>query len=256
MTGLLTALEQHIETGRYVGLCSGVKLPLLVNCIYRCKFVHKPAGIGALVPERAVRERYSKVYATYIRVRAVLSSDANEYLPLYRLHDVLMIEICDHLNVGDRHNIAAVSRRFRSIALNTSRLWRTIDFLASPSVPLIRTLLKRAGTAPLHIRVTDDQLNAMCPSLPSPKISALSRPLAPPPRPPLPPLSPPAHYPLRRHPPSGTTTPKSTQPSAAIQFDLNWFDPVFRNLTHLCQNFPRSRTIRTYRVCWGPLQTR
>ena len=24
----------------------------------------------------------------------------------------------------------------------------------------------------------------------------------------------------------------------------------------LYQNFPRSRTIRTYRVCWGPLQTR
>ena len=27
-------------------------------------------------------------------------------------------------------------------------------------------------------------------------------------------------------------------------------------LSSTCQNFPRSRTIRTYRVCWGPLQTR
>ena len=256
-----------------------------------------------------MRERYSKIYATYNRIRTALAGDANEYLPLYRLHDVLMIEIWDYLNVGDRHNIVAVSRRFYSIASNTSRLWRFIDFRASPSVPRIGTLLKRAGTAPLNIRVTDDQLNAMCPLLPSPKISALSSPLPPPP---LPPASPPACFPPRRRPPSGTILLKRTRPSvenilraavldvtvsqklqfsfnlgtealrmvmpvlrslrfsvathppitrgastrvtkllfgvhapslrhlAVIRLDINWSDPIFRNLTYLLVRRPKA----------------
>ena len=274
--------------------------------------MHKPAGIEAVVPELLVRERYWKIHATYNRVLTTLASDANEYLPLYRLHDVLMIEIWDYLNIGDRHNIATVSRRFRSIAINTSRLWTLIDFRAPPSVPRIRILLKRAGGAPLHLRVTDDQMNAIHPSLLSPNTPTLSRPLPAPLRPPRPLLSPPAYYPPRLRPSLGLNPLNSIQPSvesvlqaaaldilvsqksqfsfnlgienlpmvmpmlnslrisvatrpfntrsastpvtksllgirapllrhlAVIQLDINWSDPVFRNLTYLLVRRPNA----------------
>ena len=288
------------------------KLPPLLTYTYRCKVVHKPAGIEALVPGPIVRERYSKISASYNRVRIALAGDANEYLPLYRLHDVLMIEIWDYLKVSDRHNIAAVSRRFRSIALNTSRLWRFIDYRASPPVRRIDILLKRAGVAPLHIRVDDRQLNAIRPLLPSPKASVLSWPL-----PPLPPQPPPHTFHPNLHSRPGISlhsrflTPSrqptvenilraavldivlsqnspfslnlgikalpmvmpmlhslrfsvATRPSyirgasvpltksllgvhtpllrhlAVIQFDINWSDPVFRNLTYLLVRRPRA----------------
>jgi hypothetical protein len=224
-------VEQHIERGRYVGFSSGANSSL-VDHIDRCKVVHTPAGIEALVPASIVRERHSKIYGTYNRVRRVLASDSNEYLPFYRLHDDLMVEIWDYLNVCDRHSIAAVSRRFRSIALNTARLWRFINFNGSPCFPRIETLLKRAGVTPLHIRVTDHHLREIRPSLPIP---SLPWPLPPPP-PPLPPpphgfypnLPPPPNFYPYVPPPTGLfypqyppnspipIRPKSLQPSVEI----------------------------------------
>lgn len=280
---------------------------LLVDHIDRCNVVHKPAGIDALVPESIVRERYSKICTAYDRVRATLASDANEYLPLYRLHDVLMIEIWDYLNVDDRHNIAAVSRRFRSIALNNTHLWRFIDFHLSSPVPRISTHLKRVGVAPLHIRVSDHQLNAIRSPFPSTTISSLPRLLPPLLYPRYPGFPPALIYPPT---PRGLkpTRQKSVQPSveniaqaavleiivfqkdqfsfnlgietspvvlpvlrslrlcagnppgaptpvtkslfnvhtpllrhfAVIQLALDWFDPVFRNLTYLLVRKPKA----------------
>jgi hypothetical protein len=168
-----------------------------IDHIDRCKIVHTPMGVEALVPESIVRERYSKVYRTYNRIRGTLASDSNEYLPFYRLPDDLMIEIWDYLNVCDRHSVASVSRRFRSVAVNTARLWRFVNFSGSSCVPRIDTLLKRAGVAPLHIRVTDHQLSAIRPPLPPPSPRAYHLLPPPPPPPPLPPppsLLPPGFY--------------------------------------------------------------
>jgi hypothetical protein len=154
--------------------------PLFADHVDRCKVVHTPVGIEALVPEPMVRERYGKVYAAYNRIRSVLASDCNEYLPFYRLHDDMVVEIWDYLSVVDRHNIAMVSRRFRSIALNTAHLWTFINFDNFRSVPQTRTLLKRAGTAPLHLRVNNNL--------------AVMPPLLSPPFPGLPPTPPPAPF--------------------------------------------------------------
>src|SRR5258706_10497513 len=129
--------------------------PRFVDQVNRCKVVHTPVGIEAFVSESIVRERYGKIYRTYNRIRSALAGDCNEYLPFYRLHDDLMVEIWSYLSILDRHHIAAVSRRFRSIALNTAHLWTFINFGNFPSVPQIDTLLKRAGASPLHIRVND-----------------------------------------------------------------------------------------------------
>jgi len=117
--------------------------------------LHTPVGIKAFVSESIVRERYGKISRTYNRIRSALANDCNEYLPFYRLHDDLMVEILVYLSILDRHHIATVSRRFRSIVLNTAHLWTFINFSNFPSVPQVGTLLKRAGTAPLHIRVND-----------------------------------------------------------------------------------------------------
>ena len=123
--------------------------------VNRCKVVHAPVGIEAFVPESTVRERYAKIDRTYSHIRSALASDCNEYLPFYRLHDDLMVEIWIYLSVLDRHHVAQVSQRFRSVALNTPRLWAFIDFISLPSVLRSDTFLKRAGPAPLHIRVNN-----------------------------------------------------------------------------------------------------
>ena len=97
-----------------------------------------------------------------------------------------MVEIWDYLDICDRNNVAAVSRRFRGLALNTARLWRFINLKGSPSVPRIETLLKRVGVVPLYIRTTDHHLRELRPSLPP---TSLPWPL-----PPAPLLPPPLPY--------------------------------------------------------------
>ena len=101
-----------------------------------------------------------------------------------------MVEIWDYLSVSDRHNVAAVCRRFRSLALNTARLWRFINLEGSLCVPRAETLLKRAGVTPLHIRATDYHLREIRPSLPSTNFPWR---FPSPPPPPLPPPPPPLH---------------------------------------------------------------
>ena len=62
-----------------------------------------------------------------------------------------MIEIWDKLPLDDRIRITEVSRRFRNVALASSKLWRYIKFeRMTPNVKL-RTLLSRAGAASLHL---------------------------------------------------------------------------------------------------------
>ena len=154
LTELLASLEQHVKSGRCVLFCSGPK-PLFAHQLDRCRVVHTPAGIEAFVPESTVQERYEKISCTYHRIRSMLASDLNEYSPIYRLHDHLMVEIWSYLSVLSRHCVTQVSRRFRTIALDTAYLWRYINLTNSSSIPPISTLLKRAGTAPLHICVKD-----------------------------------------------------------------------------------------------------
>jgi hypothetical protein len=139
--------------------------PCLTDHVDRCKVVHTPVGIKAFVSESIVRERYTKVHHTYNRIRRALAGDCNEYLPFYRLHDDMIVEIWSYLNILDRHNAAQVSRRFRSIALNTAHLWTFINFSNLPSVPRSDIVLKRARSAPLHIRV-NSHLRPKPPPLP------------------------------------------------------------------------------------------
>ena len=128
-----------------------------------------------------------KVHHTYNRIRRTLASDCNEYLPFYRLHDDMVVEIWSYLSILDRHSAAQVSRRFRSIALNTAHLWTFINFSNLPSVPRSDIVLERARSAPLHIRV-NSHLRPKPPPLhpvlygypPNPPILSF-RPLPPPP---------------------------------------------------------------------------
>lgn len=185
LTELLAAVEQHVESGRCVLFWSG-SAPRLADDVDRCKVVHTPVGIEAFVSESIVRERYTKVHFTYNRIRRVLASDCNEYLPFYRLHDDMIVEIWGYLNILDRHHAAQVSRRFRSVALNTAHLWTFVNFNNLPSVPRSDTVLERARSAPLHIRV-NSHLRAKSPLLPP----LLYGHPPPPPAIPFKPLSPP-----------------------------------------------------------------
>src|ERR1700749_4449941 len=90
----------------------------------RCQGIHTPLGIEDSGPVATVRARYESVCGVLDRVRSTLAGDINEYLPFYRLHDGLMVEIWDYLAVEDRVTLTAVSRRFRNVALNSAALWR------------------------------------------------------------------------------------------------------------------------------------
>jgi hypothetical protein len=257
--------------------------------------VHTPVGIEAFVSESVVRERYRKVYRTYDRIRRALASDCNEYLPFYRLHDDVMVEIWNYLNVLDRHHAAQVSRRLRSVALNTAHLWTFINFNSFPSVPRSDTVLERAGGAPLHIRVNSHLRGKPHPlppvlyGYPPPPPSVPFKPLAPPPvviasipraavldatvfrKEPYPPrpsfqyqadsrlkledLNMPvpllrslrlsmlpvmtAHLDHIQHASTQVTEPLFSGHTpvlrhlALVQCNINWSDPVFRNLTYL-----------------------
>jgi len=148
-----------------VVLYSGSR-PFFAHPVNRCRVAHTPAGIEASVPEHIVRERYRKIYRTYNRIRSALAGDCNEYLPIYRLHDDLMVEIWRYLGVLDRHHATQVSRRFRGVALDAARLWTFVNFNSLPSVPRCDTSLKRAGAAPLHIRVNNYRGLPPTPTLP------------------------------------------------------------------------------------------
>ena len=102
-----------------------------------------------------MRARYDGVCSVLDRVRSTLAGDLNEYLPFYRLHDGLMVEIWDYLAVADRVTLTAVSRRFRNVAFNSAMLWRFIHVHSGASLKQIETLLERGDQAPLCIYVKE-----------------------------------------------------------------------------------------------------
>lgn len=102
-----------------------------------------------------MRERYDDVCCVLDRVRSALAGDINEYLPFYRLHDGLMVEIWDYLAVEDRVTLTAVSRRFRNVALNSATLWRFIHVHSGMTLKQIETLLARGDQAQLCIYVRE-----------------------------------------------------------------------------------------------------
>jgi hypothetical protein len=122
---------------------------------HRCKVSRSGGNSSAPIPGDVIRDRYSKVCATYDRIRTVLAGDCNEYLPLYRLPDELVVEIWEYLSVRDRLGVSGLSRRFRNIALNAPNLWRYIQIGTPSSSAMLRGLLLRAETAPLHIHIYD-----------------------------------------------------------------------------------------------------
>jgi hypothetical protein len=77
------------------------------------------------------------------------------------------VEILEYLFVCDRHNVAAVSRRLRSLALNTAHLWRYINLDGSLLHPSDQDSPQTCPELlPLHIRATDYHLREIRPSLP------------------------------------------------------------------------------------------
>lgn len=121
----------------------------------RCQVSHTPLGIEASVPVATVRARYESVCGVLDRVRSTLAGDLNEYLPFYRLHDGLMVEIWDYLAVEDRVTLTAVSRRFRNVALNSAIMWRFIHVHSGANLKQIETLLARGDQAQLCIYVKE-----------------------------------------------------------------------------------------------------
>jgi hypothetical protein len=67
-----------------------------------------------------------------------------------------MIEIWDKLPVDDRIRLTMVSRRFRNVALASSKLWRYIKFVWNTPIMKLRELLSRAEDANLHLSGTSD----------------------------------------------------------------------------------------------------
>jgi hypothetical protein len=102
-----------------------------------------------------VRARYDRVCDVLDRVRSTLAGDINEYLPFYRLHDGLMVEIWDYLAVEDRISLTAVSKRLRNVALNSATLWRFIHVHSGVTLKQVETLLARGDQAQLCIYVKE-----------------------------------------------------------------------------------------------------
>jgi len=119
--------------------------------IVRCSFINNPTGVRAFLSELTVRPRLEKIIVTFDTLYSKLASDSNHYTPICRLPDDLLLEIWDHLSLNDRLQIPAVSRRFRSVALASGRLWRFIDITPWVSPNKTDALLARAATADLHL---------------------------------------------------------------------------------------------------------
>ena len=123
--------------------------------VSRCQVSHTPLGIEASIPVATVRERYDDVCGVLDRVRSTLAGDINEYLPFYRLHDGLMVEIWDYLAVEDRVTLTTVSRRFRNVALTSATLWRFIHVHSGVTLKQIETLLSRGAQTQLCIYIKE-----------------------------------------------------------------------------------------------------
>ena len=119
--------------------------------IVRCSFINTPTGIRAFLSESIVRLRLEKIMMTFATLYSKLASDANHYTPIYRLPDDLLLAIWGHLSLNDRLHIPAVSRRFRSVALASGRLWKFINITPQVSPNKMDALLARAATADLHL---------------------------------------------------------------------------------------------------------
>ena len=85
------------------------------------------------------------------KVKCDLAGDANEYTPIYRLPDDILVEVWDWLPVDDRVGLTTVSKRWRRLALQTSKLWKYIHISPHVHSRRIMGLLSRARSAPLHI---------------------------------------------------------------------------------------------------------
>ena len=91
------------------------------------------------------------VVAVLDKIKCDLAGDANEYTPIYRLPDDVLVEVWDWLSVDDRIGLTTISKRWRRVALQTSRLWKYIHISPHVNSRRIMGLLSRARSAPLHI---------------------------------------------------------------------------------------------------------
>jgi F-box-like len=123
--------------------------------LVRCPITNTPIGIQASVPESTVRMRIAKILTTFSTLYTKLANDANEYIPLYRLPDDLLLAIWEYLSPQERLHIPAVSRRFRDVALASHGLWRFISIAPKYSTNKLEALLARTGTAGLHLYTHD-----------------------------------------------------------------------------------------------------
>jgi hypothetical protein len=68
------------------------------------------------------------VAAVLDKLKCDLAGDANEYTPIYRLPDDILVEVWDWLSVDDRIGLTAISKRWRRVALQTSNYGNTYTF--------------------------------------------------------------------------------------------------------------------------------
>jgi len=123
--------------------------------LVRCRAQPSPLCIDAVPPLTTIRDQCNTVCTVLDRIKSNLAGDSNEWLPFYKLPAHLLVEIWDYLSIQDRLSITAVSRYFRSIALDSPSLWKYLA--AGSGVPQRQfdTLLVRAGRSRLHIVVRD-----------------------------------------------------------------------------------------------------
>lgn len=103
-----------------------------------------------------VRSRFGRVVAVLDKVKCDLAGDANEYTPIYRLPDDILVEVWDYLSVDDRIHLTSISKRWRRVALHTPKLWKYIHISPHVDSRRIASLLSRTRDAPLHIALDNN----------------------------------------------------------------------------------------------------
>ena len=121
-----------------------------------CRIEHTPTGLRSDLPESVVRSRFGRVVVIFDKAKCDLAGDANEYTPIYRLPDDILVEVWDYLSVNDRIGLTAISKRWRRVALHTPKLWKYIHISPHIDHRRITGLLSRTQDAPLHIALDNN----------------------------------------------------------------------------------------------------
>jgi F-box-like len=149
----LAVLKAHIDAGRLV--CYSLWLRPVTHLPSNRTYVPNNENVGTRDTARAlISRRLTKIRGVVDEATAVLSSDHNAFLLLYRLPDELLVEIFHLLAVDQLIEVTLVSKRFHSVAFSAHKLWSTINVPLS-SAHQARLLIQRSGMTGLKVCVKE-----------------------------------------------------------------------------------------------------